>query len=78
MSTGYGGTAPPDPRMRLGVVHARFNEEICDLLVDSARTEIDRLGAESQFVSVAGALEIPLALQWMRLSVMTMETIRER
>ena len=67
MSTGYGGTAPPDPdpRMRLGVVHSRFNEEICDLLVASARAEIERLGAESQFVSVAGALEIPLALQWL-------------
>ena len=67
MSTGYGGSAPPDPdpRMRLGVVHSRFNEEICELLVASARAEIDRLGAESQFVSVAGALEIPIALQWL-------------
>jgi 6,7-dimethyl-8-ribityllumazine synthase len=51
--------------MRLGVVHSRFNEEICDLLVASARAEIERLGAESHFVSVAGALEIPLALQWL-------------
>ena len=65
MSTGYGGTAPPDPRVRLGVVHSRFNEEICDLLLASARAELERLGAESQFVSVAGALEIPLALQWL-------------
>ena len=65
MSTGYGGTAPPDPRVRLGVVHSRFNDEICDLLLASARAEIERLGAESQFVSVAGALEIPLALQWL-------------
>ena len=65
MSTGYGGTAPHDSRMRLGVVHSRFNEEICSLLVASARAEIERLGAESHFVSVAGALEIPLALQWL-------------
>ena len=65
MSTGYGGTAPPDPRVRLGIVHSRFNGEICDLLLASARAEIERLGAESQFVSVAGALEIPLALQWL-------------
>ena len=65
MSTGYGGTAPPDPRVRLGVVHSRFNDEICDLLLAAARAEIERLGAESQFVSVAGALEIPLALQWL-------------
>ena len=65
MSAGYGGAAPPDPRVRLGIVHSRFNEEICDLLLASARAEIERLGAESEFVSVAGALEIPLALQWL-------------
>jgi 6,7-dimethyl-8-ribityllumazine synthase len=65
MSSGYGGTAPLDSRMRLGVVHSRFNAEICDLLVASARAEIERLGAESHFVSVAGALEIPIALQWL-------------
>ena len=65
MSTGYGGTAPPDPRVRLGVVHSRFNEEICELLLASARAEIERLGVQSEFVSVAGALEIPLALQWL-------------
>jgi len=50
---------------RLGVVHSRFNEEICDLLVASARAEIERVGAESEFVAVSGALEIPLALQWL-------------
>ena len=65
MSSGYGSTAPLDSRMRLGVVHSRFNAEICDLLVASARAEIERLGAESHFVSVAGALEIPIALQWL-------------
>ena len=64
MSGGYGGTAPQDSRMRLGVVHSRFNEEICDLLVASARAEIERL-AESHFVAVSGALEIPIALQWL-------------
>lgn len=50
---------------RLGVVHSRFNEEICDLLLASARAEIERVGAESEFVAVSGALEIPLALQWL-------------
>ena len=65
MSAGYGGTAPPDPPVRLGVVHSRFNEEICGLLLASARAEVDRLGADSEFVPVAGALEIPLALQWL-------------
>ena len=65
MTTGYAGAAHPGSRMRLGVVHSRFNEEICNRLVASARAEIERLGAESHFVSVAGALEIPLALQWL-------------
>ena len=65
MSAGYGGTAPPDPPVRLGVVLSRFNEEICGLLLASARVEVDRLGVDSEFVPVAGALEIPLALQWL-------------
>ncbi len=50
---------------RLGVVHSRFNEEICKALLDSARAELARAGAEAEFVAVAGALEIPLALQWL-------------
>jgi 6,7-dimethyl-8-ribityllumazine synthase len=65
MSGGYQGTAPPDARVRLGVVHSRFNPEVCELLLASARAEIERIGAESEFVAVAGALEIPLALQWL-------------
>jgi 6,7-dimethyl-8-ribityllumazine synthase len=65
MSGGYQGTAPPGARVRLGVVHSRFNAEICDLLLAAARAEIERIGAESEFVSVAGALEIPIALQWL-------------
>ena len=51
--------------MRIGVVHSRFNEEICNALLETARAEIARAGAEAEFVSVAGALEIPLALQWL-------------
>jgi 6,7-dimethyl-8-ribityllumazine synthase len=51
--------------LRIGVVHSRFNEEICQALLDAARAELARAGAEAEFVSVAGALEIPLALQWM-------------
>jgi len=50
---------------RIGVVHSRFNEEICNALLESARAELARLGAEAEFVPVAGALEIPLALQWL-------------
>ena len=51
--------------MRIGVVHSRFNEEICNALLETANAEIARAGAEAEFVSVAGALEIPLALQWL-------------
>jgi 6,7-dimethyl-8-ribityllumazine synthase len=55
----------PSRVLRIGVVHSRFNEEICQGLLESARAELARAGAEAEFVSVAGALEIPLALQWM-------------
>jgi 6,7-dimethyl-8-ribityllumazine synthase len=50
---------------RIGVVHSRFNEEICDALLESARAELKKAGASAEFVAVAGALEIPLALQWL-------------
>ena len=50
---------------RIGVVHSRFNDEICNALLETARAEIARAGAEAEFVAVAGALEIPLALQWL-------------
>ena len=57
---------------RIGVVHSRFNEEICNALLDAARAELVKAraepggaGIEAEFVAVAGALEIPLALQWM-------------
>ena len=50
---------------RIGIVHSRFNEEICNALLESARAELKKAGAEAEFVAVAGALEIPLALQWM-------------
>ena len=51
--------------MRLGIVHSRFNEEVCNALLETARAELARAGAVADFVSVAGALEIPLALQWL-------------
>jgi len=50
---------------RIGVVHSRFNDEICNALLESARAELRKHGAEAEFVAVAGALEIPLALQWL-------------
>jgi 6,7-dimethyl-8-ribityllumazine synthase len=51
--------------MRLGIVASRFNEEICGRLLERARAEAQKLKAECTVVSVPGALEIPLALQWL-------------
>lgn len=51
--------------MRLGIVASRFNEDICGKLVERARAEAKKLKAECSVLSVPGALEIPLALQWM-------------
>ena len=51
--------------MRLGIVASRFNEEICGKLVERARAEAQKLHAECTVLSVPGALEIPLALQWL-------------
>ena len=51
--------------MRLGIVASRFNEEITGELLKRARAEAQKLGVEAAVVSVPGALEIPLALQWM-------------
>src|SRR5258706_10073292 len=58
--------------MRIGVVHSRLTEEICNALLETARTELVKAraepggaGIEAEFVAVAGALEIPLALQWL-------------
>ena len=51
--------------MRLGIVASRFNEAIAEALLARARREAERLGAQAAVFSVPGALEIPLALQWL-------------
>lgn len=51
--------------MRLGIVASRFNEEIAAGLLEQARSAARKLGVEPVVLSVPGALEIPLALQWM-------------
>jgi len=51
--------------MRLGIVASRFNEAIAAELLKRAQGAARELGVESAVVSVPGALEIPLALQWM-------------
>ncbi|MDA1117453.1 MAG: 6,7-dimethyl-8-ribityllumazine synthase [Proteobacteria bacterium] len=52
--------------MRLGIVASRFNEELCSKLLQRAQAEAAKLGVQDIAVEqVPGALEIPLALQWM-------------
>ena len=51
--------------MRLGIVASRFNEDICKKLVERARAEAQKLQAQFTVIEVPGALEIPLALQWL-------------
>jgi 6,7-dimethyl-8-ribityllumazine synthase len=52
--------------LRVGIVQSRFNEPICNGLVDACVEELERLGVVGEdvlLVTVPGALEIPLALQ---------------
>ena len=51
--------------MRLGIVASRFNEAIAAELLKRAQGAARELGVEPIVISVPGALEIPLALQWM-------------
>ena len=52
--------------LRIGIVQARFNQGITDALVNACRAELQQLGVaddQVEHVQVAGALEVPLALQ---------------
>jgi 6,7-dimethyl-8-ribityllumazine synthase len=52
--------------LRIGIVQARFNEEITDALASACLGELETLGvasADIHHISVPGALEVPLALQ---------------
>jgi 6,7-dimethyl-8-ribityllumazine synthase len=54
--------------LRIGLVQARFNEDVCHGLLAACLAELKRLGVQDDdvlHVSVPGALEIPLALQKM-------------
>lgn len=65
------GTYQPDFEgggLRIGIVQARFNEDICHGLTAACLAELKHLGVEDEdvlMVTVPGALEIPLALQKM-------------
>ena len=52
--------------LRIGIVQARFNEDITDALAKACRDELAALGVaddDIERVSVPGALEVPVALQ---------------
>ncbi|MFA4969727.1 MAG: 6,7-dimethyl-8-ribityllumazine synthase [Sulfuritalea sp.] len=52
--------------LRIGVAQSRFNEDIGEGLRSGCMTELERLGvADITFVTVPGALELPLTLQTM-------------
>ena len=51
--------------MRLGIVASRFNEDISSQLLERARATARELGVQATVITVPGALEIPLALQWL-------------
>lgn len=54
--------------LRVGIVMARFNLDICEALLDACVKELGTLGLAAEqikIVTVPGALEIPLVLQTM-------------
>ena len=54
--------------LRIAVVVSKFNEKFCERLLAGARTELAALGVrpeDVEAVHVPGALEIPMALQWL-------------
>lgn len=54
--------------LRIGIVQARFNEDVCHGLLSACLAELKHLGVADEdvlHVTVPGALEIPLALQKM-------------
>src|SRR5438309_5948155 len=51
--------------MRLGIVASQFNAEVSHRLLERARAQAQSMGVEVAVITVPGALEIPVALQWM-------------
>ena len=54
--------------LRIGIVQSRFNEDVCHGLLAACLAELKHLGVDDEdvlYVTVPGALEIPLALQKM-------------
>ena len=54
--------------LTIGIVQARFNEDITNALFDACHAELIKLGVDADsidHITVPGALEVPLALQTM-------------
>lgn len=54
--------------LRVGIVMARFNLDVCEGLLSACTAELKRLGVAAENIAIAtvpGALEIPLVLQTM-------------
>lgn len=54
--------------LRIGIVQSRFNADVCHGLLAACLAELKNLGVQDEdvlYVTVPGALEIPLALQKM-------------
>jgi 6,7-dimethyl-8-ribityllumazine synthase len=52
--------------LRIGIVQARFNEDVTDALAKACLSELAKLGVSAdniEHISVPGALEVPVALQ---------------
>lgn len=52
--------------LRIGIVQARFNDTVCEGLLNACLDELTKLGVQDGdilHISVPGALEIPFALQ---------------
>lgn len=67
------GTTPTldGRKVRIGIVQARFNEDITNALAAACLDQLRGLGVQDKnikHVTVAGALEVPLALQAMAVS----------
>ncbi len=67
LQANQGAALPLDGKgLRIGIVQARFNQEITDALARACRAELAALGvadADIDHLRVPGALEVPTALQ---------------
>ena len=68
MTVGSYETNLSGENLRVGIVQARFNEDVCHGLLSACLAELKHLGVADEdvlHVAVPGALEVPLVLQKM-------------